>query len=126
MAAFDPRDVHSRVRGCLLRLLTKTSAGFDGDPEEYVAGHVAEGVRTRPPGSPTSLAKHRHEHADGLVRRLIVAEPYRGDGRRAQWAVRVLQGALLTDENGRAAELMYQGRTRNSRATGTKTAGSER
>lgn len=113
MAAFDPRDavrISAWVRGCLCACSRKPGAGFDGDPEEYVAGHVAEGVKDTPARfSYLPLPSIGHEHADGLVRRLIVAEPYGGDGRNARWARRVLQGVRLTDENGRTvAELMSQ------------------
>lgn len=113
MAAFDPRDVvriSAWVRGRLCDCSRTAGAGFEGNPEEYVAGHVAEGEKDTPARfSYLPLPSIGDEHADGLVRRLIVAEPYGGDGRNARWARRVLQGVRLTDENGRTvAELMSQ------------------
>ena len=112
MAAFDPRDivrVSAWVRGYLCACSRRPSAGFDGDPEQYVAGHVPKELEQTPPRfSYLPLPSVGHEHADGLIRRIMVAEPYGDDGRRAQWARRMLQAALLTDEDGQAvAELMY-------------------
>ncbi len=112
MAAFDPRDavhISAWVRHSLCGCSRAPGAGFD-NPEEYVAGHVPQGVKDTPARfSYLPLPSIGHEHADGLVRRFAVAEPYGGDGRKAQWARRALQGALL-EQNGRpVAELMYSG-----------------
>lgn len=104
-ATFDPRfvsHVSSWVRGCLCR---QSSHGCvpDIDPEVYIAGHVAKSAKTTPPRfSYFPLPTIGHPHADGLVRRVIVAEPFGDDGIKANWAARILDCTQLTDENSEA------------------------
>jgi CRISPR-associated protein Csb2 len=72
----------------------------------YVAGHGPEGSPKRrskddahPRFSYLPLPSIGHRHADGLIRRVIIAEPFGGDGRSARWAAQRLAGALLRDED---------------------------
>lgn len=101
---FDARktmEVAAWVRGFLCNAALQ--GGFPGVPEVYVAGHVPESERngnTPNRFSYLPVPSIGHEHADGMIRRLIVAEPYGGDGRYVQWAQRVLANAVATDKHG--------------------------
>lgn len=102
-AAFDPRyasHIASWVRGYLCRESQReNSLGID--PEVYIAGHVERGASVTPPRfSYLPLPTIGHPEADGLVRRVIVAEPFGDDGTKAEWAAQALDCALLTDQNG--------------------------
>lgn len=119
LASFDPRDavhVSAWARSCLCALCKQPQVNFDGDSEEYVAGHIRRGQERTPPRfSYLPLPSIGHEHADGLIRRLIIAEPYEGNGQKAQWAGRVLQSAMLkTDDGECVAELMRTSRREDS------------
>lgn len=68
---------------------------FGDDTEVYLAGHV-NGKRSTPPRfSYLPLPTIGHDHADGLIRRLMIAEPFGGDGSRTRWAQRRLEGQVL-------------------------------
>jgi len=70
------------------------------DSEVYLAGHV-NGARTSPPRfSYLPLPSIGHEHSDGMIRRVLIAEPFGGDGRRAEWAQRRLLNQPLVDQDG--------------------------
>jgi CRISPR-associated protein Csb2 len=72
----------------------------------FVAGHGPDGAPKRrtkvdahPRFSYLPLPSIGHAHADGFVRRVIIAEPFGGDGRSASWAAQRLAGAELIDED---------------------------
>ncbi|HRQ74543.1 MAG TPA: type I-U CRISPR-associated protein Csb2 [Phycisphaerales bacterium] len=72
----------------------------------FVAGHGPDGSPKRrdkndmhPRFSYLPLPSIEHQHADGMIRRVIVAEPFGGDGRSARWASQRLTGAILHDED---------------------------
>lgn len=100
---FDQREamqIAAWVRGHLCRV--SRQGGFPGDSSIYVAGHVPEKDKQGETPSRFSylpIPSIGHEHADGMVRRFIVAEPYGGDGRYAQWAQRMLANAVVTDKH---------------------------
>jgi len=72
------------------------------DPSVYLAGHVQETIGATPPRfSYLPLPTIGHEHADGMIRRLLIAEPYGGDGSRARWAERRLRNQILRDREGK-------------------------
>lgn len=73
---------------------------FDDDTEVYLAGHINGEESTPPRFSYLPLPTIGHEHADGMIRRVLVVEPYGGDGSRASWAQGRLRGQALVD-NGR-------------------------
>ena len=73
---------------------------FEDDTEVYLAGHVNGEDRTPPRFSYLPLPTIGHQHADGMIRRLLIAEPYGGDGARARWVERRLGGQALTDTKG--------------------------
>lgn len=85
------------LRGLAIELATR-----DGikDIETYVAGHVGAHAETPPRFSYLPLPSIGHPHADGLVRRVLVAEPFGGDGAMARWAEQALHNASLVDEDG--------------------------
>ena len=94
-------EVAAWVRGYVCRV--SQSGGFPGDSEIYVAGHVPvrdKNGKTPPRFSYLPVPSIGHKHADGRVRRLIIAEPYGGDGRYTQWAQRILNNAVVTDKHG--------------------------
>jgi len=74
----------------------------DANTEVYLAGHVGNTGRTPPRFSYLPLPTIGHEHADGMIRRVMIVEPYGGDGSRARWAERRLAGQALRDNDGNA------------------------
>lgn len=99
----------------MLRHATCEAAKDDLDPSgwrtnewslRFVAGHGPEGSpkrRTKDDSHPRfsylPLPSIGHRHADGLIRRVIIAEPFAGDGRSARWVAQRLAGATLMDED---------------------------
>jgi CRISPR-associated protein Csb2 len=65
-----------------------------------VAGHIGKLDRTPPRFSYVPLPTIGHEHADGMIRRLLIAEPLGGDGIHARWAQSRLRNATLRDQDG--------------------------
>jgi CRISPR-associated protein Csb2 len=102
--AFRPETTNEVA--AMIRSLTCTCAKadthkFPGGSETYVAGHVAERNGDTPPRfSYLPLPTIGHEHADGMIRRLLIAEPYGGDGSHARWARARLRNQALRDHNG--------------------------
>lgn len=70
------------------------------DTSVYLAGHVGKENHTPPRFSYLPLPTIGGAHSDGMVRRLLIAEPYGGDGSRAQWASQRLEGQTLQDNRG--------------------------
>lgn len=102
-ARFDPRDtvrVSSWVRGYLCDI-AKKDWDYKEDSGVYVAGHHKEGQKKTPPRfSYLPLPTIGHPQADGLIRRLIVAEPFDDDGEKAGWAGRILNSVTLKNDSG--------------------------
>ena len=73
---------------------------FGSIAEVYVAGHTHGERHTPPRFSYLPLPTIGHPHSDGMIRRLLIAEPYGGDGLRARWAGRRLVGQVLRDTHG--------------------------
>ena len=74
---------------------------FPGGVETYVAGHAGTQDTTPPRFSYMPLPSIGGEHADGMIRRIIIAEPFGGDDTHAGWARRRLIGTVLKDRDGR-------------------------
>ena len=84
------------------------------NPEVYLAGH-ANGARDTPPRfSYLPLPSIVHRHADGFIRRLMIAEPYGGDGKCVEWVKRCLYGQELTDPANRSRGILFPMRTIDS------------
>lgn len=109
-AMFDLRDDHGRwqalrhtnvvVVAAMLRHVACEAAKrdphkFEGGPEVYVAGHVGERKDSPPRFSYLPLPSIGHPHADGLIRRVLIAEHRGGDGTYARWAESRLLSASL-------------------------------
>lgn len=73
---------------------------FSEDSEVYLAGHTGGGEQSPHRFSYLPLPTIGHQHADGMIRRLLIAEPYGGDGLHAQWAQKRLNNQVLRDKNG--------------------------
>ena len=73
---------------------------FGDDAKIYLAGHVKGEDRTPPRFSYLPLPTIGRQRADGMIRRLLIAEPYGGDGARARWAQQRLRGQTITDKDG--------------------------
>ena len=74
---------------------------FGDDTDVYLAGHVSGKNPTPPRFSYLPLPTIGHDHADGMIRRLMIAEPFGGDGSRARWAEKRLEGQVLRDNGGK-------------------------
>lgn len=78
---------------------------FPGGSAQYVAGHGPRKENGRfidenwGRFSYVPLATIGHQHADGIIRRLLVAEPFGGDGSHARWAQQRLRGQVLRDHD---------------------------
>ena len=99
------RGVNAAKVAAMLRSLASRCAKadthqFPGGSGTYVAGHIGKEQRTPPRFSYLPLPTIGHEHADGMVRRLIIAEPFGGDGVHARWAQNRMRNAALRDEHG--------------------------
>ena len=70
---------------------------FPGGSEVYVAGHLT-GQGTPPRFSYLPLPSIGHLKSDGAIRRVVIAEPFGGDGQHAGWASRRLHGSGLLDQ----------------------------
>jgi CRISPR-associated protein Csb2 len=97
----NARDVAAMVRSLACSEKQDFCEQFPNDDSEvYLAGHV-NGARGSPPRfSYLPLPSIGHEHSDGLIRRLLIAEPFGGDGRHAAWAQRRLLNRPLKDNDG--------------------------
>jgi len=93
---------------------------FPCDAETYVAGHIAEKNGDTPARfSYLPLPTIGHEHADGMIRRLLIAEPYGGDGSHARWAQRRLVNQSLRDHDGNERGILLElWRTTSERVVG--------
>jgi CRISPR-associated protein Csb2 len=83
-----------RHRAC--EAAKRDSHQFPGGSEVYVAGHLT-GLGTPPRFSYIPLPSIGHSKSDGAIRRVLVAEPFGGDGQQARWASRRLHGSSLLD-----------------------------
>jgi CRISPR-associated protein Csb2 len=99
------RQEDTSVVAAMLRSLACDAAKqdthqFPGGSETYVAGHLNGAKRTPPRFSYLPLPTIGHEHADGMIRRLLIAEPYDGDGSHARWAQQRLRNRSIRDHDG--------------------------
>lgn len=99
--AFRPEranEVAAMLRSLACRCAKADTHEFPGGAEVYVAGHVEERNGQTPERfSYLPLPTIGHEHVDGLIRRLLIAEPFGGDGTHAAWAQQRLLNEFLRD-----------------------------
>jgi CRISPR-associated protein Csb2 len=96
----DAAKVAAMLRSLASRRAQEDTHEFPGGSETYVAGHTEKQRRTPPRFSYLPLPTIGHEHADGMIRRLLIAEPFGGDGIHAQWAQNRLRNTTLQDQEG--------------------------
>ena len=99
--------VGAMLRSLAGRLARDDTHQFPGGSETYVAGHTGQQERTPPRFSYLPLPTIGHEHADGMIRRLLVAEPFGGDGVHAGWAQGRLRNATMRDEEGNQWGILF-------------------
>lgn len=88
----------------MLRSLTCSAAKadtheFPGGAELYAAGHVGKREDNLPRFSYLPLPTIGQEHADGMIRRLLIAEPFGGNGAHAGWAQNRLRNEVMRDQD---------------------------
>ena len=81
---------------------------FRDGTEVYLAGHVNGEKWTPPRFSYLPLPTIGHPNSDGMIRRLLIAEPSGGDGSRAKWAQRRLKGQVLRDIDGNERGRLFE------------------
>jgi len=104
----------------MLRSLTCSAAKadtheFPGGTELYVAGHVGKSEQNLPRFSYLSLPSIGQEHADGMIRRLLIAEPFGGNGSHAEWAQKRLRNEVMRDQDGNERGILLDLWRRSSR-----------
>jgi CRISPR-associated protein Csb2 len=92
--------VAAMLRSVACRKAKADTHDFPGGSESYVAGHQEKLKGTPPRFSYLPLPTIGHQHADGMIRRLLIAEPFGGDGVQAQWAQDRLRNATVRDIDG--------------------------
>lgn len=105
--AFRQEDavvVAAILRSVACRCAKADSHQFPGGPELYVAGHtrIEPSLRngpTPPRFSYIPLPTIGREHADGMIRRVLIAEPFGGNGSQAQWVQQRLRNQVLRDHD---------------------------
>jgi len=96
----DVAKVAAMLRSLTIRCAKGDTQKFPGGSETYVAGHAGTENQTPPRFSYLPLPTIGHENADGMIRRLLVAEPIGGSGVYRCWAENRLRNSVLRDEDG--------------------------
>lgn len=96
----DIAKVAAMLRSLAGRCARDDTHAFPGGSETYVAGHTKRQAQTPARFSYLPLPTIGHEYADGMIRRLLIAEPFGGDGVHARWAQNRLRTAALRDHDG--------------------------
>lgn len=102
----DAVAVAAMLRSLACRCAKDDSHQFPGGSDSYVAGHRPRRGDGRfvderwPRFSYLPLPSIGHEHADGMIRRLLIVEPIGGDGSHAGWAQQRLRNQILRDHDG--------------------------
>lgn len=96
----DALKVAAMLRSLASRCAREDTHLFPGGSETYVAGHAGRQQQTPARFSYLPLPSIGHEHADGLIRRVLIAEPFGGNGDQARWAQNRLCNATLWDKDG--------------------------
>lgn len=94
-------EVAAMLRSLACRCAQADTHEFPGGAETFVAGHLERDTECTPPRfSYLPLPTVGGEHADGMIRRLLVTEAYGGDGSHSRWAQQRLRGQVLRDVAG--------------------------
>lgn len=102
----DTVAVAAMLRSLACRCAKTDSHEFPGGPERYVAGHIRDDPSLRNGATPPRfsylpLPTIGHEHADGMIRRVLIAESFGADGEHARWAQQRLRNQVLRDHDSR-------------------------
>lgn len=92
--------VAAMLRSLTCKLAKEDTFEFPGGSEHYVAGHLIGDNSNPARFSYLPLPTIGHKHADGMIRRLLIAEPFGGDSSCAAWAQNRLRNATVIDEDG--------------------------
>jgi len=110
----DAVAVAAVLRSLACRCARDDSHQFPGGSDSYVAGHGPRRGDGRfvderwPRFSYLPLPSIGHEHADGMIRRVLIAEPFGGDGSHAGWAQQRLRNQILRDHDGNERGALLQ------------------
>ena len=96
----DVAKVAAMLRSLAIRTADSDTHEFPGGTSVYVAGHAGKSTRTPERFSFLPLPTIGHRNADGMIRRLLIAEPFGGEGTHAGWARSRLLSSVLRDEDG--------------------------
>lgn len=105
-AQIDAVNVAAMLRDATCEAAKNDSHEFTGGSDRYVAGHASDKNDISPRFSYLPVPTTRHPHADGMIRRVLIAEPFGGDGTHAAWAAQRLHYQSLIDKSGRGLALM--------------------
>lgn len=98
--SWDPKA--ATLLAAAVREIVAEAAAEEGLSEqqirEYVTGHVQRGVRERL--SYLCLPTTGEPYADGRIRRVMIVEPWGGDGKHVDWIRRRVAGRAIVSSNG--------------------------
>lgn len=98
----DAVKVAAMLRSLACRRAKEDTHEFPGGSKMYVAGHTRDDPalkngRTPPRFSYLPLPTIGHAHADGMISRVLIAEPVGGNGLHTGWAQQRLRNQALRD-----------------------------
>lgn len=93
----DIAKVAAMLRHAACEVAKRDSHEFPGGSERYVAGHIPKNDDQSLRFSYLPLPSVGHPHADGMIRRVLIAEPYGSDGSHVAWISRRLFGQDLVE-----------------------------
>jgi CRISPR-associated protein Csb2 len=102
----DTAKLAAMLRHVACEAAKNDSHMFPSGSERYVAGHASDRDDCSPRFSYFPLPTVGHQHADGMIRRMLIAEPYGGDGTQVRWGVQRLRNRALVDESGQERALL--------------------
>jgi CRISPR-associated protein Csb2 len=98
----DIARVAAMLRHVALKKTEKDPHNFPGGAEKYVAGHLTRNSPSSVRFSYMPLPSVGHPHADGMIRRVLIVEPYGGNGEHVKWAERRLANGQLIESGAKA------------------------
>ncbi|MCH8244053.1 MAG: type I-U CRISPR-associated protein Cas5/Cas6, partial [Planctomycetes bacterium] len=90
--------IAAMVRHVACESAKSESDRFPGGSNAYVRGKVDQSIDNPARFSYQPVPTIGHIHADGLIRRVLIAEHAGGDGTHVSWAAQRLRGVSLLDE----------------------------
>jgi CRISPR-associated protein Csb2 len=102
----DSAKIAAMLRHVACEAAKNDSYKFPGGSKRYVAGHARDRDDRSARFSYLPLPTAGHSHADGMIRRVLIAESYGSDGTQVRWAAQRLRNRTLTDESGQEQALL--------------------